>query len=86
MSYQTVNPATGALVEIFTPIGDYELERVMATAHNTFETDWRKRTVAHRARIISKAASILREEADEFALTPKGGPPALPGRQQKFDI
>src|SRR3984893_8804283 len=67
MLYQTVNPATGALVETFAPIGDYELEKVLATAHNTFEIDWRKRTVAHRARIISKAASILREKADEFA-------------------
>ena len=67
MSYQTVNPATAALVETFPPISEYELARVLATAHNTFETDWRKRTVADRARIISKAASILREKADEFA-------------------
>ena len=65
MSYQTVNPATGAHVETFAPISDYELERVSATAHNTFETDWRNRT-ADRARIISKEASILREKADEF--------------------
>jgi hypothetical protein len=41
MSYQTVNPATGAFVETFAPISDYGLERVLATAHNTFETDWR---------------------------------------------
>ena len=67
MSYQTVNPATAALVETFPPISEYELERVLAIAHNTFETDWRKRTVADRARIISKAASILREQVDEFA-------------------
>ena len=45
MSYQTVNPATAALVETFPPISEYELARVLATAHNTFETDWRKRAV-----------------------------------------
>ena len=67
MSYQTVNPATGALVETFASISDHELERVLATAHNTFETDWRKRTVAERARIVSRAAAILREKADEYA-------------------
>jgi hypothetical protein len=39
MLYQTVNPATGALVETFAPIGDYELEKVLATAHNTFEIE-----------------------------------------------
>jgi hypothetical protein len=54
MSYQTVNPATAALVETFPPISEYELERVLAIAHNTFETDWRKRTVADRARIIDR--------------------------------
>jgi succinate-semialdehyde dehydrogenase/glutarate-semialdehyde dehydrogenase len=46
MSYQTVNPATGALVKTFAPINDRDLEGVLATAHNTFETDWRKRSVA----------------------------------------
>ena len=49
-SYQTVNPATGALVKTFAPISDRDLEGVLATAHNTFETDWRKRSVAGRAR------------------------------------
>jgi acyl-CoA reductase-like NAD-dependent aldehyde dehydrogenase len=43
------------------------IKKVSATAHNTLGTDWRMRTVADRARIISKAASILRENADEFA-------------------
>jgi succinate-semialdehyde dehydrogenase/glutarate-semialdehyde dehydrogenase len=66
MFYQTMNPATGALVESFAPISDHELDGVLATAHNTFETDWRKRTVADRARIVSKAASILREKAEEM--------------------
>jgi succinate-semialdehyde dehydrogenase/glutarate-semialdehyde dehydrogenase len=67
LSYQTVNPATGALVKTFAPISDRDLEGVLATAHNTFETDWRKRAVAGRARIVSQAASILREKADEYA-------------------
>jgi acyl-CoA reductase-like NAD-dependent aldehyde dehydrogenase len=67
MSYQTLNPATGALVKTFAPIDDRDLEGVLAIAHNAFEKDWRKRPVAERARIISKAASILREKADGYA-------------------
>ncbi|WP_158810926.1 NAD-dependent succinate-semialdehyde dehydrogenase [Beijerinckia sp. L45] len=67
MSYQTVNPATGTLVETFPTMSDHALEEAVATAHNAFKTDWRKRPVSERARMLSKAASILRERAEEFA-------------------
>jgi succinate-semialdehyde dehydrogenase / glutarate-semialdehyde dehydrogenase len=39
----------------------------LATAHKAYETDWRLRPVAERAKIVSRAASILREKADEYA-------------------
>jgi succinate-semialdehyde dehydrogenase / glutarate-semialdehyde dehydrogenase len=67
MEYQTVNPATGALVETFPPISDRELDNALTTAHEAFEYDWRKRPVADRARILSKAAAILRAKADDYA-------------------
>jgi succinate-semialdehyde dehydrogenase/glutarate-semialdehyde dehydrogenase len=67
MSFQTINPATGELVAEFEYISDQELELRLATAHKAFQTDWRHRTVAERAAIVSRAAAILREKADEFA-------------------
>lgn len=67
MNYQTTNPATGKLVAKFDDITDLELEARLATAHKTFESDWRHRSVAERARIVSRAAAILREKADEYA-------------------
>jgi hypothetical protein len=36
--------STGELLKSFEPISDQELQRVLATAHNTFDSDWRKRT------------------------------------------
>ena len=67
MSFQTVNPATGELARTFKEISDDDLEFALATAHNAYETDWRLRPVAKRAKIVSRAAAILREKADEYA-------------------
>ena len=67
MPFKTVNPATGELVRSFEEISDGDLELVLGTAHKAYETDWRLRPVAERAKIVSRAATILREKADEYA-------------------
>ena len=67
MPFKTVNPATGELVRSFEEISDRDLDLVLGTAHKAYETDWRLRPVAERARIVSRAAAILREKADEYA-------------------
>jgi len=67
MQFKSVNPATGQLVRTFEEISDRDLELALGTAHKAYETDWRLRPVAERARIVSRAAAILREKADEYA-------------------
>ena len=67
MTYQTINPATGLTVETYQEISDTDLEDVLATAQACYETDWRHRLVAGRARIVSGAATKLRENAEEYA-------------------
>src|SRR5213595_3453284 len=67
MKYQTINPATGKLVKTFESAKDHQIEGIIATAQRTFELDWRHRSVADRARVIAKAASILRDKAEEYA-------------------
>jgi succinate-semialdehyde dehydrogenase / glutarate-semialdehyde dehydrogenase len=67
MSFQTVNPATGKLIRTFEWISDRDLELAVGTAHKAYETDWRLRPVGDRAKIVSRAAAILREKADEYA-------------------
>jgi succinate-semialdehyde dehydrogenase/glutarate-semialdehyde dehydrogenase len=67
MPFKTVNPATGELVRSFEEISDRDLELVLGTAHKAYETDWRLRPVAERARIVSRAAAILREKTEEYA-------------------
>lgn len=67
MTYQTINPATGELLAKFDDISDQELEVRLATAQKIFESDWRRRPVADRASVLTRAAVILREKSDEFA-------------------
>lgn len=67
MPYQTINPATGVIVETYHDILDTDLEQAIATAHTCYEQDWRHRSVAERARIVSGAAAKLREHAEEYA-------------------
>jgi succinate-semialdehyde dehydrogenase/glutarate-semialdehyde dehydrogenase len=67
MAFKTVNPSTGELVRSFEEISDRGLDLAVGTAHKVYETDWRLRTVAERAKIVSRAAAILREKAEEYA-------------------
>ena len=67
MTYQTTNPATGKVVKTYPDISDQDLERAITDAQNAYQTDWRHRSVGDRAKVISKAAAILREKSEEYA-------------------
>ncbi|MGY2736881.1 NAD-dependent succinate-semialdehyde dehydrogenase [Sphingomonas sp. UYP23] len=66
MTYQSLNPFNGKLVESFADLGDPQLETKIATADACFQT-WRHTSYANRAKIIAKAGEILHARADEFA-------------------
>lgn len=67
MTYSTINPANGAVVQTFDPLSDADLESALATAQSCFENDWRRRSAADRAGIVRAAAQELRDNADEYA-------------------
>jgi succinate-semialdehyde dehydrogenase/glutarate-semialdehyde dehydrogenase len=66
MRYQSINPYNGELVKSFDEHSDQQLETATATAAACFDS-WRKLSFAKRAGIVSKAAGIMRERAEEFA-------------------
>ncbi len=66
MSYQSINPYNGELVGTFEEQTDPQLESAIATAATCFER-WRLLSFGERAVIVAKAATILREHAEEFA-------------------
>lgn len=67
MLYQSINPATGAVIRTFPTVSDSELEAFVATAQACYRDDWSRRSVSDRAHIVSRAAAILRENAEEYA-------------------
>ncbi|MFF1919264.1 NAD-dependent succinate-semialdehyde dehydrogenase [Streptomyces sp. NPDC058221] len=66
MSFQTINPATGELVKEYPLQPDEEVFAALDTAHRLYREDWKFRPVAERARIVARAAEILREKRDEY--------------------
>jgi succinate-semialdehyde dehydrogenase/glutarate-semialdehyde dehydrogenase len=68
MSLQSINPATGQVLETFEPTAAAEVERVVAAAHDAF-LEWRHVPFATRARSMRRAAGLLRERRAEYART-----------------
>ena len=83
MSIQTVNPATGEVVEKFEPTSSAELERIVSGAHAAFG-EWRAVPVAERAKPMREAARILRARKHEFArtMTVEMGKPIVQGEAE----
>ena len=67
MTYQTVSPANGEVIKTFPDISDADLEIAVRRGQATYEQDWRYRSVAERARVVSAVAGRLRDSAEEFA-------------------
>ncbi|WP_293881354.1 NAD-dependent succinate-semialdehyde dehydrogenase [Sphingomonas sp.] len=68
MTYQSVNPADGKLIQSFPEISDAELEAKLAIAATCFQS-WKSTSYADRAVIVARAAALLHDRAEEFART-----------------
>ena len=67
MAYQSTNPYDGKILQTFDPIDANQLEEKLHRASVCFSDDWRSRSYADRASVLSRAAAILRERPEEFA-------------------
>ena len=68
MTYQSLNPATGKLLQNFDELTDKQLEEKLATAEKCFKS-WKLKTYAERAVIVAKAAALMHNRVDELANT-----------------
>ena len=64
---QTVNPATGAAGKNYEEVSLEDAQAAAAAAHKAY-LGWRRTNFAERSAVIHKAAEILRQRKDEFAL------------------
>ena len=68
MTYQSVNPADGKLMQKFDELTDKQLGARLATAATCFET-WRHKSYGERAVIVAKVATLMQERVDDLART-----------------
>ncbi|MEB8386709.1 NAD-dependent succinate-semialdehyde dehydrogenase [Rhodobacteraceae bacterium KMM 6894] len=66
MSYETTNPYTGETLKTFPEATDAEINRAIENADKTFQS-WKETSFAERAKVMRKAAEILRKDSDAFA-------------------
>lgn len=68
MSYQSINPATGALLKTFSEMTDAQLDAKMAAAAACFAV-WRGKSYADRAAIVTKVAKLMLKHQEVLART-----------------
>ena len=68
MSIQSINPATGEVLETLEETSKAQMEQALARAHAAF-LEWRTRPFAERARLMRAAAKELRANKAEYAMT-----------------
>ena len=66
MAYQSINPYNLQVLESFKEISAADLEEKLAAASTCFDA-WSKESYADRAKVLARAAFIMRERPEEFA-------------------
>src|SRR5262245_39843944 len=66
MSIQSINPATGEVIETFEPFGDAQIDEALAQARDAF-AQWRGTSFAARAALLRRVAAALRARRSELA-------------------
>ena len=67
MGFQSINPATGAVLATFESAGNETVEECLDAAARTFHA-WRGTRFEERSRLVIRAAELLENETDQFAL------------------
>jgi succinate-semialdehyde dehydrogenase/glutarate-semialdehyde dehydrogenase len=83
MPLVSINPANGALLRTFAPIGDETVQEKVARARSAFE-DYAQVPLAHRELWMNKLAGLLDSERDELAalITAEMGKPISQSRAE----
>ena len=66
VSIQSINPATGEVIETFEPFSEAQINEALDQARNTFR-EWRETTFAERGALFHRLAGHLRDRKAELA-------------------
>ena len=67
MPYQSVNPATGELLQVFQEHTDQQMLDALAAADKTYREVWSTAPYKERAKYIGRAAALMLEQKEELA-------------------
>src|SRR5213593_2397590 len=83
MAIQAVNPTTGATIKTYPEMTPAEVQSGIEKAHAAF-LGWRQTRYAERARLMKRAAQLLREQAGAYAtlMAQEMGKPVKDGRAE----
>nr|WP_320050552.1 NAD-dependent succinate-semialdehyde dehydrogenase [uncultured Desulfuromonas sp.] len=81
MALESLNPATGELLETFEEWSDEQVTSTIEAVHSAY-LNWRTTSFAERKPLMLKAADVLRQRKDEFAtmMAVEMGKPVVEGR------
>ncbi|HKL49178.1 MAG TPA: NAD-dependent succinate-semialdehyde dehydrogenase [Desulfuromonadales bacterium] len=81
MGLESLNPATGELMEVFEEWSEEKTKATIEAVHEAWES-WSRTSFAERSDLMRKAAEVLRQEQDEFAriMAEEMGKPIVAGR------
>ena len=66
MTWQTINPASGAVVASYEETSPEAVQAIIASAHQAY-LEWRSTSFSQRAALMRRAADVLRGNAREYA-------------------
>jgi len=81
MKIKAVNPATGETIKVYEEMPPERVRGAIEKSHQAF-LGWRRTSFAERARLMKKAARILRDKAEDYArlMAQEMGKPIKSGR------
>ena len=66
MSIESINPATGQVIEAFEPFTAAQIDATLARAHQTYR-HWRTTSFGERSALLRRVATVLRAQKAELA-------------------
>jgi succinate-semialdehyde dehydrogenase/glutarate-semialdehyde dehydrogenase len=67
VAYQSINPFNGELLQSFDQCTDAQMDAALVKADSTFQRVWSTKTFRDRAKIVRRAASLMRERKESLA-------------------
>lgn len=83
MTLESINPATGEVLEVFEEWSAVRTKGVIADVHRAW-LQWRQTPITRRGELLQEAAAVLRQNRDEYArlMTSEMGKPISEGRAE----